>query len=136
MYPLNTHSLKEVEKEFADMQEDLRDLEHELEFQRRSGAVDASDLFLPVMEEFAVDVRSVFSGIQTHMEETKTEVSGHMTYHVIVTCAWVDHVTDHMIVMWYLYSFIRHCCSLERTPVRAQLKNFSAFSQSSSIPSM
>lgn len=74
---LNLHllSFREVEKEFADMQVDLRELEHELEFQTRSGAVDADDLFIPVMEVFAADVRSVFSGIQAHLSETKSEVS-------------------------------------------------------------
>jgi dishevelled associated activator of morphogenesis len=64
---------KEVEKEFRDMQDDLRDLEHELEFQRRSGTTDSNDLFVPVMEEFAAEVRSVFSDILTQMTETKTE---------------------------------------------------------------
>ena len=58
------------------MQVDLRDLEHELAFQRRSGAVDGDDLFIPVMREFAADVRSVFSGIQAHISETRSEVSG------------------------------------------------------------
>ena len=57
------------------MQDDLRDLEHELEFQRRSGTTDSNDLFVPVMEEFAAEVRSVFSDILTQMTETKTEVS-------------------------------------------------------------
>ena len=63
------------------MQVDLKDLEHELEFQRRSGAVDNSDLFIPVIAEFAADVRSVFAGIQTHIVETRTEVR----YHMIIT---------------------------------------------------
>ncbi|CAI8048379.1 Disheveled-associated activator of morphogenesis 2 [Geodia barretti] len=69
----NKVDFKEVEKEFSDMQVDLKDLEHELEFQRRSGAVDNSDLFIPVIAEFAADVRSVFAGIQTHIVETRTE---------------------------------------------------------------
>jgi dishevelled associated activator of morphogenesis len=64
---------KEVEKEFSDMQVDLRDLEHELQFQRRSGAADSCDLFIPVMEEFAANVRSVFAGIETQISDTRTE---------------------------------------------------------------
>ena len=67
------------------MQDDLRDLEHELEFQRRSGTTDSSDLFVPVMEEFAADVRSVFSDIQAQLTDTRTEVS---------SCTLV---VDHMI---------------------------------------
>ena len=57
------------------MKIDLRDLEHELEFQRRSGAADPSDIFVPVMTDFAADVRSVFASIQTQLLETRTEVS-------------------------------------------------------------
>ena len=55
---------------------DLQELQHELEFQKRSGAVDSEDLFIPVMEEFAANVRSVFNDIQTHITDTKSEVSG------------------------------------------------------------
>lgn len=58
------------------MQTDLKDLEHELEFQRRGGAANSSDIFVPVMTEFASEVRSVFATIQTQLVETRTEVGG------------------------------------------------------------
>ena len=67
------------------MQVDLRDLVHELEFQRRSGPVDSSDLFVPVMTEFAADVRSVFASILTQLLETRTEVRWSRDHHVMVT---------------------------------------------------
>ena len=86
--------MKEVEKEFADMRVDLRDLEHELEFQRRSGAVNSNDLFVPVMEDFGEEVRTVFSDLQTLIADTKAEVGvvfGHMIHHMITMWLSRDH---------------------------------------------
>ena len=56
------------------MQMDLRDLCHELEFQRRSGTSDPEDLFVPVMEEFAADVKAIFADIEAFTTETKADV--------------------------------------------------------------
>lgn len=78
---LHTHSVKEMEKEFADLKLELKELEREVEYhQSRSSPADPDDLFLPTTEGFVSSTKEEFKKFEELLREMKRKFEDTLVY--------------------------------------------------------
>ena len=78
---LHTHSVKETEKEFADLKLELKELEREVEYhQSRSSPADLDDLFLPTTEGFVTSTKEEFKKFEELLREMKKKFEDALVY--------------------------------------------------------
>ena len=69
-----------MEKEFTDLQLELRELGREIHHHKQnSRAVNAGDLFLPTMEGFAANTAAIFTDVEDLFQEMKKQVRSIVT---------------------------------------------------------
>ena len=78
---LHTHSVKETEKEFADLKLELKELEREVEYhQSQSSPADLDDLFLPTTEGFVSSTKEEFKKFEELLREMKRKFEDTLVY--------------------------------------------------------
>ena len=73
--------MKETEKEFADFQLELKELEREVEYhQSQSSCADPDDLFLPTTEGFMSSTKDEFKRFEELLKEMKKKFEETLVY--------------------------------------------------------
>lgn len=79
--PFSVDSVKELEKEFADLQLELKELEREVEHhQSQSSSAEPDDLFLPTTEGFVNSTKAEFDRFSRLIQDMKKKYEETLVY--------------------------------------------------------
>ena len=80
-YIIYFHSVKELEKDFADLQLELKELEREVDYhQTQRSSADPDDLFLPTTEGFVSSTRAEFERFEGLIGDMKRKFEETLVY--------------------------------------------------------
>lgn len=72
--------MKELEKDFADLQLELKELEREVDHHQSQGSGDPDDLFLPTTEGFVSSTRAEFERLEGLIDDMKRKFEETLVY--------------------------------------------------------